>query len=164
MAHGIRNRLYEVLKNGDKSDSTENYLGCDIPTFKKHIEDQFRSGMNWANNGTVWQIDHIIPLMYKGTSGLDVVPNQVVIWRFHYLNCQPLWTEENLSKGDRYIIAEDPTQFEMDKEDRLWYLIHEGIPKMRYQEWSNAGKPKAKKGRKVNKVKKNKKNVLVLDI
>ena len=53
--------------------------------------------MSWENYGKIWHIDHIIPISYKNPS-LDEV-----IQRLHYLNTQPLWASENISKGNRYI-------------------------------------------------------------
>lgn len=53
--------------------------------------------MTWENYGKIWHIDHIVPINYKNPT-LDEV-----IKRLHYLNTQPLWASENISKGNRYI-------------------------------------------------------------
>ena len=56
--------------------------------------------MNWENHGT-WEIDHIIPVLYKQD---DIDPSiEEVGRRLHYTNCQPMWKEENRSKGNRYV-------------------------------------------------------------
>ena len=55
----VRHRVYAALKNDKEMSSTE-YLGCNIETFKKHIEQQFTEGMSWENYGE-WHIDHKIP-------------------------------------------------------------------------------------------------------
>ena len=31
--------------------SSTEYLGCDIDTFKAHIESQFKEGMTWESHG-----------------------------------------------------------------------------------------------------------------
>ena len=72
------------------------YLGCNIETFKKHIEQQFTEGMSWENYGK-WHTDHKIPLKYKKPSLEEVVQ------RLRYTNIQPMWASENMSKGCRYI-------------------------------------------------------------
>lgn len=94
-----RNRIYKALK-GDKDLSSEEYLGCDIKIFKKHIEDQFEENMSWDNHGK-WHIDHITPVKYKKDGLIPTL--EEVIKRLHYTNTQPLWASENRSKGNRFI-------------------------------------------------------------
>ena len=86
--------------HGDKKLRSLEYLCCDIDKLKSHLESQFVDGMTWDNYGE-WQIDHITPIKYKKhgkTPSLDRV-----IKRLHYTNLQPLWAEDNLSKGNRYV-------------------------------------------------------------
>jgi hypothetical protein len=89
----VRSRVYQALKH-DKELSSKEYLGCDMETLKKHIEQQFTEGMTWDNYGE-WHIDHITPLKYNNPSLEEVIE------RLHYTNTQPLWAEDNLSKGNR---------------------------------------------------------------
>jgi hypothetical protein len=91
-----RKRIKHALKKSKSKKSIE-YLGCDIATFKEHLEKKFVDGMNWENYGKVWHIDHIIPINYKNPTLEEVIE------RLHYLNTQPLWASENISKGNRYI-------------------------------------------------------------
>jgi len=92
-----RVRLYEVLTRYKypKRGSIFHYLGCNIHTLKQHLELQFKNGMNWDNYGD-WHVDHIIPLASANTE-------EELIKLFHYTNLQPLWAEENLSKGDKLL-------------------------------------------------------------
>lgn len=93
-------RIYSAL-NGNKSKRTVEYLGCTIEHFKKHIESKWEPGMSWDNHGNgtgTWQIDHIVPVKY----GENVTLEQC-IERLHWENTQPLWTKNNISKGNRYI-------------------------------------------------------------
>ena len=87
----VRACVYIALKNDNEISSTE-YLGCNIETFKKHIEQQFTKGMSWENYGE-WHIDHKIPLKYNKPSLEEVVQ------RLHYTNTQPMWASENMSKA-----------------------------------------------------------------
>ena len=95
LAGVVRNRIYIALKNDKEMSSTE-YLGCNIETFKKHIEQQFTEGMSCENYGK-WHIDHKIPLKYNKPSLEEVVQ------QLHYTNTQPMWASENISKVCRYI-------------------------------------------------------------
>lgn len=94
----VRSRIFNALTY-DKELRSEEYLGCDIETFKIHIEKQFKDGMSWENHGE-WHIDHIIPIKYKED---DEPILEEVIKRLHYTNTQPLWAKENISKGNKYI-------------------------------------------------------------
>ena len=96
LAGVVRSRVYIALKNDKEMSSTE-YLGCNIETFEKHIEQQFTEGMSWEGYGE-WHIDHKIPLKYNKPSH-----EEVVVQRLHYTNMQPIWASENMSKGCRYI-------------------------------------------------------------
>jgi hypothetical protein len=76
------------------------YLECTIEELKNHIEKQFKEGMTWENHGD-WHIDHIIPLKYKQDG---IAPSlEEISKRLHYKNTQPLWAEDNIAKGNRYI-------------------------------------------------------------
>ena len=96
LAGVVRSRVYIALKNDKEMSSTE-YLGCNIETFEKHIEQQFTEGMSWEGYGE-WHIDHKIPLKYNKPSH-----EEIVVQRLHYTNTQPMWASENMSKGCRYI-------------------------------------------------------------
>ena len=48
----------------DKELSSQDYRGCDMATFRAHLESQFKEGMLWDNYGD-WHIDHRVPLRYK---------------------------------------------------------------------------------------------------
>lgn len=76
-----------------KKSKNQVVLGCDYNTAFKHIENQFRDGMSWDNYGE-WHIDHIIPLC----SATTVEELEKLC---HYKNLQPLWAEENISKGGK---------------------------------------------------------------
>lgn len=99
LADGLRSRLNRAFKKGYKSGSAVDDLGCSIPEFKKHLESKFEDGMDWESYGIgseKWTIDHIIPLCR-----FDLTSRQHVVLACHYLNLQPMWFEENSSKGGR---------------------------------------------------------------
>ena len=85
-----------VKRLSDRKPSLE-YLGCTKEHFKQHIEKQFTGEMTWANYGSLWHIDHIIPLKYNK-------PNiDEIIARLHYTNTQPMLAIDNIRKSNRYI-------------------------------------------------------------
>lgn len=83
------------------------YLGCTIIDFIKHIESQFEEGMLWENYGRIedvrcWYLDHKVPAFYKENDD-DKITIDIIIKRSHYTNFQPMWEDENISKGNKYV-------------------------------------------------------------
>jgi hypothetical protein len=70
-------------------------IGCDYEKLKSHLESKFKDGMSWDNRGE-WHIDHIVPLSSAKTK-------EELIKLSHYENLQPLWWNENLSKGNKIL-------------------------------------------------------------
>jgi hypothetical protein len=91
----VRGVVYSGIKRqGWKKDGkTQDILGCDFETFKRHIEKQFTKGMNWDNQGK-WHFDHIYPVSLARDQ-------KHVIELNHYTNFQPLWAKDNIKKGNR---------------------------------------------------------------
>jgi hypothetical protein len=93
----LRSRLYNAINRNYKSGSAVKDLGCSIEEFKIYLESKFSPGMtweNWSTNG--WHIDHINPL-----SSFDLKDRKQFLEACHYTNLQPLWADENLSKGKK---------------------------------------------------------------
>lgn len=89
----LRSRLYNALKGNYKSGSAVSDLGCSIEFLKQHLEAQFTTGMNWDNYGS-WHIDHIEPL-----TAFNLSDRCDLLKVCNYTNLQPLWAEDNISKG-----------------------------------------------------------------
>ena len=68
----------------DKELSSQDYLGCDIATFRAD-----------------WHIDHWVPVQYKLDEKTPTL--EEVVRRLHYINTQPLWAIVNITKGNRYV-------------------------------------------------------------
>ena len=100
LAGVVSARVRDALR-GNKEMSSQEYLGCDILTFQKHIESQFTEGMSWKNYGSEWHIDHKLPLKYQQDGQPPTL--EEVGKRLHYLNTQPMWASENIAKGNRFI-------------------------------------------------------------
>ena len=94
----LRSRISDGLKGKSKSASTLNLLGCSIEFLRKHLESQFKPGMTWDNHSFGgWHIDHIKPC-----AKFDLTKESEQRKCFHYSNLQPLWAEDNWSKGKKY--------------------------------------------------------------
>jgi len=80
-----QHRLYKTIKG----------LGCSIAAFKLYIENQFEDGMTWDNYGE-WHLDHVLPL-----ASFDLTNEAQYLEAANWLNYQPLWAKDNVSKGGR---------------------------------------------------------------
>jgi hypothetical protein len=93
-----RNRLYNFLfkKHLTKPKKTIQLFGCEMDVLKNHLESLFTENMSWDNYGkNGWHIDHIIPLSSANSE-------EEIIKLCHYTNLQPLWSEDNLKKSNRF--------------------------------------------------------------
>jgi hypothetical protein len=86
----IKSSLY--LHGYKKNSSTEKILGCSFLEFKEYIFSKFTDGMSWENRDK-WHIDHIIPISHAKTEDEVIKLN-------HFSNLQPLWSVDNLQKGN----------------------------------------------------------------
>lgn len=82
-----------IKQNRKEIGRTVTVLGYATAEFKRHIEDQFKPGMSWANHGD-WHVDHIRPL-----SAFDLTDPTERQAANALQNLQPLWAAENMRKG-----------------------------------------------------------------
>lgn len=94
-ALAIRSVLKNFLARArlGKDNRTCDILGYDAKALMCRMECQFSEGQSWENYGE-WHIDHKIPVSHFIAKG-EVRPHIVN----SLSNLQPLWAEENLSKG-----------------------------------------------------------------
>lgn len=97
----ISSQILNMVKHGcvRKAYKTEILLGCTVKEFKDHLESKFQEGMSWDNHGIgagKWNIDHIIPC-----SMFNIADPEQQKLAFNYKNTQPMWSEENIAKGNR---------------------------------------------------------------
>lgn len=96
IACNLRVRISKLLRYG-RVGSTVKDLGCSIEELKMHLESKFQPGMTWENYGPKgWHIDHIRPL-----SSFDLTDKTQFLEACNYVNLQPLWWYDNLSKGTK---------------------------------------------------------------
>jgi hypothetical protein len=84
-----------IGSQGKNRGRSNKLIGCDADSICLILEAQFLPGMTWANYGTAWHVDHIIPL-----SSYDLTDPAQQREAFHYTNLQPLWAHDNMAKGD----------------------------------------------------------------
>jgi hypothetical protein len=96
LASLVRNRLKDALRAQKcrKNNKTISLLGCDILSLRRHLELNFSKGMTWENQGSVWHIDHIIPL-----SSFDLTDEAQLKIACHWTNLRPLNARKNLTKS-----------------------------------------------------------------
>lgn len=93
----LRQRTRRAIK-ADKKESAIKLCGCTIDVLIRHLENQFKYGMNWGNYGyRGWHIDHIKPC-----ASFDLTDQEQQKKCFHYTNLQPLWAYENFKKGCKH--------------------------------------------------------------
>ena len=85
-------------KGMNKSSRSFQYVGCSPGFLRNHIESLFKTGMIWENYGE-WHVDHIVPLSWFP---FDEDPDLLFV-ASHWTNLQPLWGNENISKGNRFM-------------------------------------------------------------
>lgn len=99
MQRRLRSRLSMAFK-AKKPGTTMALVGCTLPELCAHLEKNFLPGMSWENR-SLWHIDHIRPV-----STFDLTDPEQALKCFHFSNLQPLWVQENLTKGKRWPMVE----------------------------------------------------------
>jgi len=99
MKMALHVRLYGAVKRqkGIKSSKTLELLGCTIEDLRLFLETEFSEGMTWENYGE-WHIDHIRPC---ASFNLEDPEEQKRC--FHWTNLQPLWAQDNMRKGAKFV-------------------------------------------------------------
>ena len=92
----LRCRTRNALNGRAKAGKTIDMLGCTPEFLKAHLESLFTDGMAWGQRGK-WAIDHRYPI-----AAFDLTDHKHQRYCFHWSNLQPLWTEVNLAKSDKY--------------------------------------------------------------
>ena len=111
----LSGRLNQFLKtkNQRKNSSIVTLIGCSKKELVNYLESKFynhpktNEKMSWKNYGKlklgekkVWEIDHKIPYDYYKELNLEDINIQKKI--NHYTNLQPMWSEYNRQKSNKY--------------------------------------------------------------
>jgi len=88
----LATRLRSVLL---KTDTTMNYVGCNIQYLREWFEYNFTPEMNWDNYGLFWSIDHIIPVR---KFDLTIEIEKLKCW--NWSNLMPVTIQYNSTKKE----------------------------------------------------------------
>jgi ethanolamine utilization protein EutQ (cupin superfamily) len=96
----IRTRIYNCLRNKNKTKHSIEYLGCSSLEYFKWIF-HYNNECLLENHGKKWHVDHVIPI-----SKFDLNNQQEHLLAFNWRNTMPLSCKENLSKNNKIIIKQ----------------------------------------------------------
>jgi len=92
--HNLSRRLAAIMRGEKAGRSVFKWLGCDGDDLRRHLEGQFRKGMTWANYGTHWHVDHLLPC-----ASFDHNDPEQIRQCWHWTNLRPMWAKDNIAKG-----------------------------------------------------------------
>jgi hypothetical protein len=91
-------RIFNVIH---KKRSTDEYVGCSSEKLQDWFEFCFQDGMTFENHGTVWHIDHVIPV-----NKFDLDDEEQQFLCFNWRNMMPYPKKDNLSKHDNIVVEQ----------------------------------------------------------
>lgn len=83
----------------------------------KKIESHFLPGMNWENHAKIWEISHLIPVVY-----FDQTNEEDLKFCWNVKNIIPLFKEDNKNFGSCLYFAKHWFETNKDKEDYTEYI------------------------------------------
>ena len=83
-------------QNVRKTNKTFDLLGCSHSFFKRWINHQLYGNMTLENYGTVWQLDHCLPI-----ASFNLLDENDMKNCFNWVNLRPMFSNENNSKKDK---------------------------------------------------------------
>ena len=96
LARNLRSRTSKAFKtqNGSKTNKTFDLLGCSHSFLKNWIIHQLYGIMTIENYGSVWQIDHCLPI-----ASFNLLVENDMRKCFNWINLRPMYSNENNSKN-----------------------------------------------------------------
>ena len=92
----LRSRLGQVLRGNSKSQTTKQLIGIDFETFTKWIEFQFEEGMLLENYGSIFHLDHVLPI-----SSFNLLDEEELQKAMNWKNIRPLSPLKNIKKSNK---------------------------------------------------------------
>jgi len=94
-----RRRIGLALEKKQKK--TIDYLGCNSTRFFHWLEYHFDETITFKNHGSVWHIDHVIPL-----SKFNLENQEEQFLAFNWRNTMPLTIADNLTKNNKINVSQ----------------------------------------------------------
>lgn len=94
----LRSRFATTVNKKKIYKSILTYIDTDLESLLKWIEYQFDPNMSWENQGTYWDLDHVIPC-----DTFDLTDESEIKKCFHWTNIRPLEKKENDEKNNKII-------------------------------------------------------------
>ena len=102
----------------EKTDTTMNYIGCNIQYVREWIEYNFTEEMNWDNYETFWSIDHVIPIC---KFDLTLEDEKYKCWNWSNLTPVPLLKNYQLQANNSFLVP--PFISEAKKMENIVYKL-----------------------------------------
>jgi hypothetical protein len=90
------NECKECRSNYARDMSYSNIFGIDFEVFIKWIEFQFDEGMTMQNYGSVWRLDHVLPI-----SSFNLLDGEELVKAMDWKNIRPLLLVTSMQKADK---------------------------------------------------------------
>jgi hypothetical protein len=115
----MRSRLSESLRGKSKSQTTCQLIGVDFEIFTKWIEFQLEEGMTMENYGSVWHLDHVLPL-----SSFNLLDEEELLKAMNWKNIRPLLALKNIQKSNKidrwlYVVQEVKSNYFLKHLDEI---------------------------------------------
>ena len=123
-----------------KNESTMSYIGCNIQYLREWFEYNFTSDMNWNNYGSLWSIDHIIPVCK-----FDLTNDNEKLKCWNWSNLMPVTIKFNSSKKDIDInqinyILKQIEKFKEEGSTTKWFSEEFILTFASYEKYANKDK------------------------
>lgn len=122
---GIDFRRFLTLRGAGRQ--VLSYLGNDLAGVREWLESNFMPAMNWKNYGTVWVVDHIVPLRM-----FNVFDETELKLAWHYKNLMPLLKADNLKKEGNVFFSFELLHELRDKDPYFKMLYDRILPEVKW--------------------------------
>lgn len=122
------------VMEGTPSEMYAPYFGLDAQSLRKWFEIQFTDDLNWANFGTNWQFDHIVPAAYFDYSNEEDLK---LCWSF--INIRVERIEQNKNRGNKVDVISVRPYFQELYNKTSFSLCLKMLEKIETLEISNIG-------------------------
>jgi hypothetical protein len=120
-----------------KNDSTMSYIGCNIQYLREWVEYNFTGEMDWDNYGSLWSIDHIIPVCK-----FDLTNNNEKLKCWNWSNLMPVQLLKKVDKNHNQInyILKQIEKFKEEGSTTKWFSEEFILTFASYEKYANKDK------------------------